>query len=215
MREDARTMAHATDGTARATAESATDRISAILDAACRVIARDGAHGLHMRAVADEAGVSKALVHYYFATRQELLRRAFGHAEHALDAMVEAELAGLDTGRLRLERVLLLGLEASTAAPDGRGLWNEVWSSATFDPALRPLMRDWYSTWLGRLHALVEEGLRDGSIRPLDDPASVAWRLGALADGVESLLYLEVVDPDGAAGMVLDAVARELSPPGA
>ncbi len=61
----------------RAERRDRTDRIAAILEAACRVIARDGAHGLHMQAVADEAGVSKALVHYYFATRQELLRRAF------------------------------------------------------------------------------------------------------------------------------------------
>ena len=34
----------------------------------------EGAHGLRMASVAAEAGVSKALVHYYFATRQELLR---------------------------------------------------------------------------------------------------------------------------------------------
>ena len=40
------------------------DRVAEILDSACRVIARDGWHGLRMDAVAREAGVSKALVHY-------------------------------------------------------------------------------------------------------------------------------------------------------
>lgn len=204
-------MPKTSDDTAGPSAEIAPDRISTILEAACRVIARDGAHGLHMRAVADEAGVSKALVHYYFATRQELLRRAFAHAEHALDAAVEEQLAGYATGRERLERALVLRLEAYAAAPDGRGLWNEVWSSATFDPALRPLMRDWYATWLARLRSLVDEGLRDGSIRALEDPEAAAWRLGALADGVESLLYLDVVDAAAAAAIVLDAVGRELS----
>ena len=57
------------------------DRVVEILDAACRVIARDGWTGLRMDAVAREAGVSKALVHYYFATRKGLLRvgvRPFG-----------------------------------------------------------------------------------------------------------------------------------------
>ena len=58
-----------------------TDRVVAILEAACRVIVREGAHGLRMASVADEAGVSKALVHYYFATRQELLRSAFAFSE--------------------------------------------------------------------------------------------------------------------------------------
>jgi AcrR family transcriptional regulator len=191
-------------------AESGGDRTVAILDAACRVIARDGALGLHMKAVADEAGVSKALVHYYFATREELLRRAFGHAESALDRSVEVELAGLATGRERLERALMLGLEAYAAAPDGRGLWNEVWSSATFDPALRPLMRDWYGTWLSRLRGLLEDGIADGSIRALPDPQAAALRLGALTDGVESLLYLDVTDGAGAAAMVREALAREI-----
>ncbi len=45
-----------------------TDRETGILEAACRVIAREGADGLRMGAVAREAGVSSALIHYYFAT---------------------------------------------------------------------------------------------------------------------------------------------------
>ena len=40
------------------------ERVVAILEAACRVVVREGAHGLRMAAVAREAGVSKALVHY-------------------------------------------------------------------------------------------------------------------------------------------------------
>jgi len=53
------------------------DRTADILEAACRVIARDGADGLRMGQVAREAGVSSALIHYYFATRADLLLRAF------------------------------------------------------------------------------------------------------------------------------------------
>ena len=76
------------------TAPGATVRAGEILEAACRVVARDGAHGLHMKAVAEEAGVSKALVHYYFATRQELLRRTFVHAEQHLDRIVDRRARG-------------------------------------------------------------------------------------------------------------------------
>jgi AcrR family transcriptional regulator len=57
------------------------DRSIHILEAACRVIVREGPHGLRMARVAEEAKVSKALVHYYFATRQELLRNAFAFSE--------------------------------------------------------------------------------------------------------------------------------------
>ena len=79
-----------------------TDRVVAILEAACRVVVREGAHGLRMASVAEEAGVSKALVHYYFSTRQELLRSAFAFSESRLDQLVDDEIAGLQTGAERL-----------------------------------------------------------------------------------------------------------------
>ena len=46
--------------------EPAPDRKHTILDAACRVIAQAGAARLRVADVAREAGVSTALVHYYF-----------------------------------------------------------------------------------------------------------------------------------------------------
>ena len=76
-----------------------TDRVVAILEAACRVVVREGAHGLRMASVAEEASVSKALVHYYFSTRRELLRSAFAFSESRLDQLVEEEIAGLPTER--------------------------------------------------------------------------------------------------------------------
>lgn len=192
------------------TTATQTSRIETILDAACRVIAREGAHGLHMQAVAAEAGVSKALVHYYFATRQELLRRAFAHAEEQLDRAVDEELASLATGAERLERALIVSIDADSAFGERRALWNEVWSSVGFDEELRPLMRGWYEAWLARLVALVELGQRDGSVRTSVDARGAAWRLGAAADGLDSLLYLEIVDREGAAGLIREALAREL-----
>ena len=79
------------------TAPAPTDRSTRILEAACRVIVREGAHGLRMARVAEEADVSKALVHYYFATRQELLRKAFAFSEQRWQAAIDAELATVST----------------------------------------------------------------------------------------------------------------------
>src|SRR5260370_41640560 len=86
-------------------------RVAGILDAACRVIVREGAHGLRMASVAQEAGVSKALVHYYFTTRRELLRSAFAFSVERWHAAVNAELVGVTTGRTKVERMLLVSVE--------------------------------------------------------------------------------------------------------
>lgn len=55
--------------------EEATTRI---LDAAERLFARDGLHGVTLKAVAAEAGVDTALVHYYFEDKAKLFASAFG-----------------------------------------------------------------------------------------------------------------------------------------
>lgn len=199
------------DTTPVATSVSPTsEREHAILRAACRVVVREGAHGLRMATVASEAGVSKALVHYYFSTRQELLRKAFAYADASLNDSVEADLVLLATGRERVERMLLAGLEAGTPSEDQRSLWNEVWSGLRYDDELRPLVADRYRTWVDRLLALVEEGRADGSIGAQVEAVGAATRLGAVADGLDSMLYLGLVDHERALALGHEAVEREL-----
>ena len=105
----------------------------------------------------------------------------------------------------------MISLDADSTFGERRVFWNEVWSSVGFDEELRPLMRDWYEHWLARLVTLVEEGRADGSIPGEIDAKAVAWRLGAAADGVDSLLYLGIVSHDGAAAMIRAALERELT----
>jgi TetR/AcrR family transcriptional regulator len=53
-----------------------------ILDAARRVFVRKGMAGARMQEVADEAGINKALLHYYFRDKQRLFEGVFkGSAE--------------------------------------------------------------------------------------------------------------------------------------
>jgi AcrR family transcriptional regulator len=57
----------------RAAATSSTDARTRIVDAGVRCIAREGVAGASMAAIALEAGVSKALLHYHYRDRSTLL----------------------------------------------------------------------------------------------------------------------------------------------
>jgi len=186
------------------------ERAPEILDAACRVIGRDGAHGLRMEAVAREAGVSKALVHYYFATRRELIRAAFLHSEDRANARSEVELATLDTGAERLERLLVLDLDDEPAFSENRALWGAAWSLMRHDDELRPEVDRQYRAWNAWIAALVEEGQADGSIPSGIDSAAVVERLSAVVDGLESQLLLGLVSPSDAARIVRECIDLEL-----
>jgi AcrR family transcriptional regulator len=186
------------------------DRVADILQAACRVVLRDGAHGLRMASVAHEAAVSKALVHYYFQTRQELLRAAFAYSGAQWDDAVSHELARTSTGARRLERFLLASVDPSAPFGEHRALWNEVWSSLRVDADLRPLVHDAYQDWVGEVVRLIDEGREDGSISQTVDPREAGWRLAAVVDGLDSMLYLGLVDRRRARRLARQSIEREL-----
>src|SRR5205809_116474 len=55
----------------------ADDTESRILDAAHAVFLRSGTAGARMQEIADEAGVNKALLHYYFRNKERLAGAVF------------------------------------------------------------------------------------------------------------------------------------------
>jgi AcrR family transcriptional regulator len=181
-----------------------------ILRAACRVVVTRGASDLRIGTVAQEAGVSRTLVHYYFATRQELLRAAFAYAESVRTEALESELAALPTGAERAKRALLRTFEPELE--ETPALWNEVWSSLRYDTELRPLVQERYRAWTDRIVRLLAEGREDGSVPADVDVEAAGLRLAAAADGLDSITYLGLLEPSDAAELLASCVRRELRP---
>jgi AcrR family transcriptional regulator len=197
-------------GTEQASSSPAAEsRVDEILRAACRVVVTGGASDLRIGSVAEEAGVSRTLVHYYFTTRQELLRAAFAYAENLRIAALEAELATLVTGAERAERALMRTIDPELE--ETPALWNEVWSSLRYDEELRPLVEERYRAWIERIVRLLDEGRDDGSVPPTVDPAGAGWRLAAAADGLDSIVYLGLLDRDAARELLGSCIGREVA----
>lgn len=196
-------------GTEQATAHPASGRVDEILRAACRVVVAQGAHALRIGSVAHEAGVSRTLVHYYFQTRQELLRAAFAFAEDRRAEALESELAELASGAEKAERALLRTIEPDLEMTPA--LWNEVWSSLRDDAELGPLVRERYRSWVERVVRLLEAGREDGSVPSSVDARLSGWRLVAFADGLESIRYLGLLQPQEARALLTECVERELA----
>jgi AcrR family transcriptional regulator len=188
---------------------TATVRIDEILRAACRVVASGGASDLRIGSVAQEAGVSRTLVHYYFTTRQELLRATFAYAEDLHDAALETELGDIETGAARAERALVRTIEPELE--ETPPLWNEVWSSLRHDPELRPLLQARYRVSAERIVRLLDEGREDGSVPRSVDPVGAGWRLAAAADGLDSILYLGLLGRAGARELLDSCLLQELA----
>ncbi len=56
------------------------DTENKILEAARKVFFRKGMEGARMQEIADEAGINKALLHYYFRSKEKLFRKIYSEA---------------------------------------------------------------------------------------------------------------------------------------
>jgi AcrR family transcriptional regulator len=178
------------------------DRTIEILEAACRVIARDGSRALRVQDVAREAGVSKALVHYYHATKEDLLARAFEYAEDRTWARAQAEIATDGRAADRLERLLLVYFGDEPDSLEDWILWREVSTLALFDKRVQPGIERVWTRWTAWVEDAIRQGQADGSIGAEVEPNALAVHLTALVDGLASLQLLGLIDRSAARELV-------------
>jgi AcrR family transcriptional regulator len=162
---------------------------------------------MRMGDVARAASVSSALVHYYFDTRSELLRRAFLYADEQVDAFVQGAVARCETPRERLEASVLSYLVDDEAVEQSWRIWSEMLRAALYEQALRPDVEESYRSWVEEVTAFV----RACPDAPADAEATGA-RLCALVDGLAQQALLGGIDQGRARALVREAIAKELTP---
>lgn len=158
-----------------------TDRSTEIVASTCRVIARLGMHDFRVEDVAEEAGVSSALIYYYFGTRDALIRQAFDFAEGRSSA--HASVDGI-SGAESVRRALMDEIDDSAAARENWVIWGETAAAAVFDDDLRASLAKWAEDWVGSIAELIRAGQADGSIDAALDPDEVAEFLTSVVDSM-------------------------------
>lgn len=160
------------------------DRRSQILECTCSVIARDGAEGLRMAAVAREADVSSALLHYYFATREDLIRLAFEYHETRESARGEERIASIEDPLERVRDVLARELSDDEVVREGWVLWSEMSRTAIFRDDFRASVADRSARWVGLVAELIAAAQDAGRVPAQVDASSAALRLTSMVDGI-------------------------------
>ncbi|GGT03969.1 TetR/AcrR family transcriptional regulator [Streptomyces cinerochromogenes] len=119
------------------------ERRQRIIDAAIRVVGRDGIAGLSHRTVAAEADVPLGSTTYHFATLEELLVAALRQSNEGFGRVL-AELLPQGTGPDGLAADLARALGQWLAGGrTGVELEYELYLAALRRPALRPVAAEW------------------------------------------------------------------------
>lgn len=89
-----------------------------IFEAALKCFARKGKDGARMQEIADEAGINKAMLHYYFRSKDRLYHAVVGYVMRQFLASLEGPLRGADTFRETLRRFIDAYMDFVAGHPD-------------------------------------------------------------------------------------------------
>ena len=184
-----------------------------MLQAALEVISTRGYADTRIADVAERAGVSPALVIYYFKTKDQLLTEAIRYYEDNWYAVGQGRMAGLSTAAALLEGFVAMScLTEADPEPGGSSLlWLDFWAQAARNAEVASVRQKSDERWRQVISSLVQEGQEAGEFHDLD-AARFAIYLSTLLDGLTIQIALEdpVIDPVRAFELSMEFAAEQL-----
>ena len=183
-------------------------RREALVNAAIDEIGRIGSLDVTVAQIARKAGVSSALAHHYFGSKEQILLAAMRRILVVFGAEAREGLAVARTPRQRLDAIATACFTPVNFRPEVASAWLNLYVLAhTSDEAKRLL-----AIYHKRLHSNLVHALR-----PLagDNASAIATSVGALIDGIylRQVLSTNPFDQGRAEKMVTDHLDVALSIP--
>ncbi|HEU5111613.1 MAG TPA: TetR family transcriptional regulator C-terminal domain-containing protein [Micromonosporaceae bacterium] len=188
-------------------------RRAELLEAARQVVLERGMASTRIADIAKATNVSGGLVHYHFATKDELMAEMLRATSELERRQLDQIVAGRATALERLDRVIRHYIPR-TRGDQSWVLWIEAWAASLHAPALRAILAELERAWVAALERVIRDGVVSGEFS-CPDPGAAADRLDALVDG---LMIRCTVDPDAMSRRRLleharTAAAREVGLP--
>jgi AcrR family transcriptional regulator len=184
-----------------------------MLQAALEVISERGYAETRITDVAERAGVSPALVIYYFKTKDQLLNDAIRYYDDHWYAVAQSRIARLPTAAARLQEYVAMACLAEADPRPGSSwqLWLDVWAQAARNDTVAGVRQKSDERWRGAIAELVRAGQGAGEFRKIDADDFAVY-LSALLDGLTVQVALDdpVVDRTRAFDLTMHFVADQL-----
>ncbi|MBP6511384.1 MAG: TetR/AcrR family transcriptional regulator [Bacteroidia bacterium] len=139
-----------------------------ILNAARRVFIRNGSSGARMQEIADEAGINKALLHYYFKNKEGLFELVFNDAFSEFVPKIHSIFSGDGSVMEKIERYVETHLDLLIKKPDlpmfvlnemqrePERFFSGILSKMPVEPPFQQFLKQ------------IEEEMKDGKIRTMN-----------------------------------------------
>ena len=175
-----------------------------MLRAAAELICERGFGDTRIADVAKRAGVSSALVIYYFGTRDRLLVDALRYSEESGYEAMEQKLAEISSLRDRLSLLIKWTCvpEADDEIPGAWGLWFDLWAQAFRHDEVKAGRVELDARW----RAMIVDAVRTADPDTDVDIRMFALEFSALLDGLSIQVALD--DPEVDSTVAYDVAMR-------
>jgi AcrR family transcriptional regulator len=179
--------------TSRSRGRSTEGRRTELIDAALRVLARDGVSAATTRKIADEAGLPLGTVHYWFAGKDDLMEAVVTSVLDRFGAALDRATTAGESGTL-LESFRAAWSVVENDDPGAQLALYELTTLSMRTPTMRDLARRQYSLYLAIAKRSTDAWIEATGAELPGGPEAVAQLCAVVFDGVE-LAWL--ADPGG------------------
>jgi AcrR family transcriptional regulator len=141
------------------------DKSIRIMEAALAVLSREGYEKATINNIADEAKISRGLLHYYFKDKEDLVAKAL---EYGFGPMWDASVGKLATVRSSQELVdnMIDVLKKNVCEnPDFTALLFEMWVSGRRSAKIRKVFNEGFEEAINRLDKMLKSAASFGIIK--------------------------------------------------
>ncbi|WP_426236750.1 transcriptional regulator BetI [Pararhizobium sp. DWP1-1-3] len=153
-------------------------RRKALVDAALHVIGDQGTLSVTMSDIARQAGVSAALAHHYFGSKEQLLVETVRSLLKQLRDDTVKALSAASTPRERLSAIVRVSFQADQFSPETIAAWLAFYSEAQRSEETRRFL----VIYARRLHSNLVSNLKQLCVA--DDAQRIAEGTAAMIDGL-------------------------------
>ncbi len=161
------------------------DKINTILETVLSLLAEKGYHNTTINDIADTAGISRGLLHYYFKDKEDLAAKAL---TFGFGPMWDSSIGKIQSARSpeQLVDTMIEVLKKNVRDnPDFSALLFEMWVSARKSAKIRKVFNDGLDEAIDRLTKLLEFAIRMGIIKiSPEDAEGIVRMLLALYHGL-------------------------------
>ena len=162
-----------------------------IVDAAMRVLARQGYARTSLLDIAREAGMSKGALHYHFPTKEALIQVVLKAACDRVQALTLEAWSPSEGAFVSLRRSLEPLWDVRAARTDAALGIADLLSLSLNDRALRPQLAEFYAHSAGQVQSYLEEQLLPLGLRPKIELSVLPRLVIGLLDGLVMQVFVD------------------------